>query len=478
MSVKHSNATERRRAPREPLREGEIRRLERLFSGFQPGDRRGLALARRRARARAAALAEAAVGDPSPERLALLMAGGELLCCVSQELATQPERAARLVEDLERFLGVSRAALGIAALHSEELLAQAPPVAVRGQLSTLLALGRLRGASLWTRDTAERVDCVAFVGEVPPARAARDVAAVLLAGETPEAGARSMLCAVPVGDARNPLAALVCVTTPAARAAAQGLMAEAAPLLAAVLEREALLTNNAEVERSLTEASERKLSRLGFDLHDGPIQDVAALAQDLRLFREQLDRADGGSGARELVSGRFEDLEAQLLWVDSELRRLSNEVNAASVLLNRPFGRAVEDRIDVFTTRTGIQPRLRVSGSLVLVSTSQQIALLNILHESLNNIREHSGASKVEVELTVTTEGVQMTVTDDGGGFELESTLMRAAREGRLGLLGIHERVRLLGGQCRIDTRRGGPTVVSVKLGLWQPLLEQAGSAG
>jgi signal transduction histidine kinase len=69
-------------------------------------------------------------------------------------------------------------------------------------------------------------------------------------------------------------------------------------------------------------------------------------------------------------------------------------------------------------------------------------------------------------------------VVDNGDGFDLESTLIRAARQGRLGLVAMHERVRLLGGQCRIDSRPGGPTVVSVALERWGPLTPDGHAKG
>jgi NarL family two-component system sensor histidine kinase YdfH len=62
---------------------------------------------------------------------------------------------------------------------------------------------------------------------------------------------------------------------------------------------------------------------------------------------------------------------------------------------------------------------------------------------------------------------VSAEVTDDGLGFDPETTLVRAAREGHLGLVGMHERVRMLGGRTRIESRRGGPTVISVSLPSW-----------
>jgi signal transduction histidine kinase len=55
-------------------------------------------------------------------------------------------------------------------------------------------------------------------------------------------------------------------------------------------------------------------------------------------------------------------------------------------------------------------------------------------------------------------------VTAAGLNFDPETTLVRAAREGHLGLVGMHERVRMLDGRTQIESRPGGPTVVSVSL--------------
>jgi signal transduction histidine kinase len=245
-------------------------------------------------------------------------------------------------------------------------------------------------------------------------------------------------------------------------------------MLGAILERDALLAGNAASERTLVQSSERKLTRLGFDLHDGPIQDVTVLAEDLRLFRHQLEMVVRHPRHRTLMRGRLDDLDAQLEALDNELRRISNEVHAASVLLNRPFTRALRDVAQAFAARTNIEPRLSLDGDMTLLSASQQIALLNIVHEALTNVREHSNATEVEIAVSVNAEGVEAQIVDNGRGFELEATLIRSARKGRLGLIAMHERVRLLGGQCRIDSRRGGPTVVSVALERWEPLVQEA----
>lgn len=68
--------------------------------------------------------------------------------------------------------------------------------------------------------------------------------------------------------------------------------------------------------------------------------------------------------------------------------------------------------------------------------------------------------------ITVTSDqdGIHAEVRDDGEGFDPEAMLVSAARAGRLGLVGMHERVRMLGGRTHIDSRAGGPTVISATL--------------
>jgi signal transduction histidine kinase len=253
-------------------------------------------------------------------------------------------------------------------------------------------------------------------------------------------------------------------------------MQETLTMLAAILERDALLSRNTASERALVEASERKLTRLGFDLHDGPLQDLALLGEDVRLFRDQLGRVLGDRHEDELIRARVDDLEGQLAALETELRRLSKSVQAP-VQINRSFAHAMHEVVDGFSARTGIQPRLTLSGDLGRLSPSQQIALLNIVQETLSNVREHSDAGEVTVSVAMDAAGVEAHIIDDGRGFDVERTLVSAARGGRLGLAGVHERVRLLGGQCRIESRPGGPSEIAVTIPRWEPIA-QDGSAG
>jgi signal transduction histidine kinase len=447
-----------------------VARLERLFAEIEWPDRRRLLQARRAARKRAIEVLDAGGPSDDTSQMALLVASAELFGRLRAELTDSPEDAAWLVAQIEE-IGVARLALAREVLRSPELVAMSAAAAIDAQLTMLTVLAPLRGASLWTLDDTEQIHCVRHAGEGNPTRAAKQLAQEILAGEGAESAPRRVLLGVPVGRWRRPIAALVGSAEPGTRDVCQSFLAEAVAMMGAILERDALLVSNAASERALVESSERKLTRLGFDLHDGPIQDVAVVAEDLREFRDQIDKILK-AGHRKLVRGRLKELESQLLSLDVDLRRISNEVRAASILLNRPFRGALQDVAQAFAARTSIHPRLAVDGETSSLSASQQIALLNIIHESLSNIREHSSATEVKILVSVNAKGVEARVIDNGRGFDLEATLARAAREGRLGLVAMHERVRLLGGQCRIDSRRGGPTVISVSLQRWEPLEE------
>ena len=237
-----------------------------------------------------------------------------------------------------------------------------------------------------------------------------------------------------------------------------------------VLERDAQMTRNASDERALVEGGERRLMRLGFDLHDGPLQELLLLGEDLRLFRQQLDNVLGQKREQRLLRGRLDDLDARLVALEGGLRRISTSVHA-SVLIDRPFDQALQDIVDAFTARSGVAPQLRLQGEADGISPSQRIALLSVIGEALNNVREHGGAeADVRIEVSFSAGGVSARVVDDGCGFDVEAALVSAARRGRMGLAGIHERVRLLGGRCVVDSRPGGPTAVALSLPRWEPL--------
>lgn len=215
----------------------------------------------------------------------------------------------------------------------------------------------------------------------------------------------------------------------------------------------------------LAAASERLLVRLGFDLHDGPLQQVYVLAQDVRLLREQVVMLVGNDH-REPVLGRFADLESQLAELHQDLRDLAHSLEPRS-LLQYPLPDAVRRELAAFGRRTEISTSIALDGSFDALSASQRIALLRVLQEALSNVRQHSGSRQVEVTLHDRAGGVCMEIRDDGHGFDPASAVPDEEGESGIGLMGMRERLRLIGGRLEIDSVPGGPTVIRAILPRW-----------
>ncbi len=221
----------------------------------------------------------------------------------------------------------------------------------------------------------------------------------------------------------------------------------------------------------LLDASERRLIRLGFDIHDGALQDVAALAHDLHVFRSQLESLLG-ERERKRVLARLDEIDARVAAIGHELRELAGALESRSIA-DQPLREALDDELDAFRARGGIDADLSVQGDFTTTTRSQRFAIVRIVQEALSNVREHSGARAVRVSVVRDDDGISVEVSDDGRGFEVEEELARTAARGRLGLLCMRERVRLLAGTVAIESRPGGPTRITARLPAWSD-----GSAG
>jgi PAS domain S-box-containing protein len=128
--------------------------------------------------------------------------------------------------------------------------------------------------------------------------------------------------------------------------------------------------------------------------------------------------------------------------------------------LDQGLSAAVAWLTERFSQRTGII--CSVSAEDFKTDESQAIALFRVLQESLTNVARHAGARQVQVTLTHAGGRVRLQVTDDGSGFVTE----RETSGTSFGLLGIRERVAMLGGRLTIRSAPGKGTTVEVDIAL------------
>lgn len=340
----------------------------------------------------------------------------------------------------------------------------APRDILQTQVRLLVELSPVAAASVWLPSPAGTPAAVAAYGALPTTRGCRRVAAGVLGDDEAllQTSSRGRLHGYRLREG-----ALVVRVAPDDYPDALAFLEEFAVAFAVVSERDRLLRANASGERQVEQVYERRLVRTAFDLHDGPLQDIAALAADLRLLRSQA--ANPEVLRQEVLVGRVDDLTARLAELDDSLRTIAQSLET-SRLAQLPLADALQREARTFERRTGAKAEVDARGRFDDLSMSQRIAVLRVVQEALSNAREHGAATHVRI--TVRATGVRLTlqVVDDGSGFNVRETAKEAARRGRLGIVGMHERVRLLGGVLSIASTPGVGTTISASIPAWRPL--------
>jgi len=206
--------------------------------------------------------------------------------------------------------------------------------------------------------------------------------------------------------------------------------------------------------QQLTEAIEQERARISREIHDELGQALTRLKMDLGWLRRRLgENAQAGSlvAERVLEMGRF--IDETLVSV----RRLATELRPA-LLDNLGLAAALNAQMRQLAAQAEIEVTQHLEPDLPL-SSEQATGLYRIAQEALTNIVRHANARKVRCVLFLDNEGVTMEIQDDGRGFDSAVQPMRG-----LGLVGIAERARLLGGFAAVESEPGRGTLVRVHL--------------
>jgi signal transduction histidine kinase len=116
-----------------------------------------------------------------------------------------------------------------------------------------------------------------------------------------------------------------------------------------------------------------------------------------------------------------------------------------------------------FSKRSGIPVTVLAEGEFHNLSEGHKTCIYRIVQETLTNCARHANARKAEVTLRQTTQALEVRIHDDGCGFDT-----RSSRHGGLGLIGIEERVRELGGELQIESEPGKGSALTVRFTLPQ----------
>ena len=216
-------------------------------------------------------------------------------------------------------------------------------------------------------------------------------------------------------------------------------------------EREAL-------RRKLLHAQEEERRRIARELHDQMGQNLTALNVGLKSLLDGQSRSGLGS--------RVQHLQELATQTARDLHRVAVELRPAA-LDDLGLVKAIRALIETWSTRYRIDVDFE-AGQYKAAGISSEIetTLYRIIQEALNNVAKHSGATRVALVLRRTEEQVQAIIEDDGRGFDARVTSQSGNGSGRLGLLGIKERLGIVGGDLKIESapKRGATLFVRIPI--------------
>jgi len=199
--------------------------------------------------------------------------------------------------------------------------------------------------------------------------------------------------------------------------------------------------------RLVLRAQEEERKRVARDLHDEVNQALTAI-----LLRLQALMQDAHSAEVERELSQLKRLVNQAM---EELLQLARQLRPTA-LDDHGLLPALEGQVRRFGDQNGIEALLRTDGESTGLGDDQQLVVYRVAQEALANVARHADATRVDVDLSTTGGGIDLCVRDNGRGFD--STLPPSG----LGLNGMAERARLVGGELSVYSSAGRGTTVTL----------------
>ncbi len=201
---------------------------------------------------------------------------------------------------------------------------------------------------------------------------------------------------------------------------------------------------------AMLSAQEMENRELGRELHDVFSQELAALGMEVSALRTSSD-------ATGPLKERLAELGRKIGWLAEQMHDASRRLHPV-ILHELGLEAALREECRKFSEYAGIPASLRCEKPPASLPDDVSLCLYRIVQESLLNIRKHAEASSVRVRLQGKAAGVSLYIEDSGGGFNVAEV----RKNGRLGLVSMEERVRLVKGVFDIRSRPGQGTTVEV----------------
>lgn len=222
-------------------------------------------------------------------------------------------------------------------------------------------------------------------------------------------------------------------------------------------ESQARETLRGELLHQVVSAQERERQRIARELHDGTGQTLTALGLGFAAASENVQHNPA------LAASQLAELKVMSTEALRELRDLIGDLRP-SLLDDLGLVPALQSQAQSFSKRMGVPVEFVLNGRRRRVQPETETIVFRIAQEALTNVAKHAQASRVTVEISFAEKLLSLEVRDDGRGFAPQIVFQAPGSTQAWGLLGMQERVALVGGSCVVHSEPGGGTAVRVSI--------------
>ena len=211
-----------------------------------------------------------------------------------------------------------------------------------------------------------------------------------------------------------------------------------------------------ETEKKLLAAREAERRKIAREIHDGSAQSLAAI-----LLRLDLMAAENLSNNPEEIRRELQQIKEIVQDCLNEMRQILFDLKP--VRENISLLSVMEDFFADIKAKYGFIVEFKTKGIPQIYPVYMQTAIFRLVQEAVNNSRKHAGVSKVQIILSESKEQLEILIEDQGSGFDTNRAFIN---ENSFGIAGMQERVDLLEGRMKIQSKPGAGTQILIEIPL------------
>jgi signal transduction histidine kinase len=210
------------------------------------------------------------------------------------------------------------------------------------------------------------------------------------------------------------------------------------------------------LSRQLLSAQEEERKMISRELHDQIAQTLTGI--NIRLASLKTESTLNNKGLQKKISSTQRLVEKSV----DIVHRFARELRP-TVLDDLGLIPALHSFMKSFATRTGVRTSLTAFAAVEQLATAKRTVLFRVAQEALTNVARHAHASRVEVSIQKLSDCICMRIKDDGKSFQVQRVLLAQGSK-HLGLLGMRERLEMVGGRFDVESVAGTGTTIQAQI--------------